>query len=211
MKNHAFSRYHQRLSFSRNHHLRRIKPTLKIANFRRPILSEIEWKYRLDHWTEPLDPWTTELFWTIFFFFLSSFGPFYRLSVRGSRQLVLREGWDAVYRYSGRSGRQTVITQGEVGDYRYAGSVGEVVVLVNTAYWWSFHWIIRLNGFFDWIFSFQNFCGGLLHFFIFCNANAKLAPQHWSIIVSENIANSLFGVTEGLLSRLEPVLNGTQW
>lgn len=83
-----------------------------------------------------MDPWTTELFWTIFFlfFFLSSFGPFYRLSVRGSRQLVLGEGWDAVYRYSGRGGRQTVITQGEVGDYRYAGSVGEVVVLVNTAY-----------------------------------------------------------------------------
>ena len=54
--------------------------------------------------------------------------------MRGSRQLVLREGWDAVYRYSGRGGRQTVITQGEVGDYRYAGSVGEVVVFVNTAY-----------------------------------------------------------------------------
>ena len=186
MKNHAFSRYHQRLSFSRNHHLRRNQHS-KSQTF------DAQFYLRLND------------------FFLSSFGPFYRLSVRGSRQLVLREGWDAVYRYSGRGGRQTVITQGEVGDYRYAGSVGEVVVSVNTAYWWSFHWIIRLNGFFDWIFSFQNFCGGLLHFFIFCNANAKLAPQHWSIIVSENIANSLFGVTEGLLSRLEPVLNGTQW
>ena len=109
MKNHAFSRYHQRLSFSRNHHLRRNQHS-KSQTF------DAQFYLRLND------------------FFLSSFGPFYRLSVRGSRQLVLREGWDAVYRYSGRGGRQTVITQGEVGDYRYAGSVGEVVVSVNTAY-----------------------------------------------------------------------------
>ena len=65
--------------------------------------------------------------------------------------------------------------------------------------------------FFPLNFFISKFLRWAVHFSIFCNANAKLAPKHWSIIVSENIANSLFGVTEGLLSRLEPVLNGTQW
>ena len=136
MKNHAFSRYHQRLSFSRNHHLRRnqhSKSQTFDAQFYLRLNKNIDWTIGPNHWTLGLLNYSG-LFFFFIIFFLSSFGPFYRLSVRGSRQLVLREGWDAVYRYSGRGGRQTVITQGEVGDYRYAGSVGEVVVLVNTAY-----------------------------------------------------------------------------
>ena len=49
---------------------------------------------------------------------------------------------------------------------------------------------------------------------IFRHANAKLAPEHWSIIVIENIANSCFRSSTVkscvcLLSRLVPVLNDT--
>ena len=32
-------------------------------------------------------------------------------------------------------------------------------------------------------------------FLFFCNANAKLAPKHWTIIVTENITNSFFRST----------------
>ena len=34
--------------------------------------------------------------------------------------------------------------------------------------------------------------GGVSLFFFFCHANAKLASEHWTIIVIENIANSRF-------------------
>ena len=49
---------------------------------------------------------------------------------------------------------------------------------------------------------------------IFRHANAKLAPEHWTIIVIENIANSCFRSSTVkscgcLLSRLVPVLNDT--
>ena len=109
MKNHAFSRYYQRLSFSRNHHLRRnqhSKSQTFDAQFYLRLNKNIDWTIGPNHWTLGLLNYSG-----LFFFFLSSFGPFYRLSVRGSRQLVLREGWDAVYRYSGRGGRQTVIRE----------------------------------------------------------------------------------------------------
>ena len=47
----------------------------------------------------------------------------------------------------------------------------------------------------DWLFlmlKFLRIVVAFLYFFFFCHANAKLASEHWTIIVIENIANSRF-------------------
>ena len=66
-----------------------------------------------------------------------------------------------------------------------------VVVLVNATDYWSFHWIIQiiLSAFSTDYMS--KFCAGPSVSF-FCHANAKLAPEHWTIFVIKNIANSRF-------------------
>ena len=62
----------------------------------------------------------------------------------------------------------------------------------------------------------QNFALGRSVSLIFCNANAKLALKHWTIIVIEDITNSipvfdppLLRYALCLLGRLVPVLSDT--
>ena len=69
--------------------------------------------------------------------------------------------------------------------------------------------------FFDWLFLCQIFALGLSASLFFCQANVKLAPKHWTIIVIENSHKFLFFWSSAvescvcLLSRLVPVLNDT--
>ena len=154
-------------------------------------------KYGLDHWTLGLFlDYFGIIFWTIFLAFSwPFFGPFYRW-------LVPRKGWDAVYQYWRRDGSQTVVTEGGVKDEVSICREGwEVHVLVTATDLWSVYCIIHI------IFDFRVSL-------IFRHANAKLAPEHWTIIVIENIANSCFRSSTVkscvcLLSRLVPVLNDT--
>ena len=45
----------------------------------------------------------------------------------------------------------------------------------------------------DWLFLMLKFLRLVVAFlYFFCHANAKLASEHWTIIVIENIANSRF-------------------
>ena len=45
----------------------------------------------------------------------------------------------------------------------------------------------------DWLFLILTFLRLVVAFlYFFCHANAKLASEHWTIIVIENIANSRF-------------------
>ena len=80
------------------------------------------------------------MFWT----FLCTFLSWTNLSGKG-RPLALRERWDVVYQYSGRGWRQTVVTEGRVEDELLVRKEGwEVIVLLNTTDWWSFHWSIQV-------------------------------------------------------------------
>ena len=66
--------------------------------------------------------------------------------------------------------------------------------------------------FFDLLYLCQNFALGRSVSLFFCHANAKLAPEHWTIFVIKNIAISRFrsSTVEScvcLLRRLVPVLD----
>ena len=68
----------------------------------------------------------------------------------------------------------------------------EVDILVTATDLWSVHWITNyFERLFDWLFVCQNFALGRNVSLIFCHANAKLALKHWTIIVIENITNSI--------------------
>ena len=109
----------------------------------------------------------------------------------GGRTLLLRDGWDAVSQFSGRDGRQTVATSGERSTSTQGG-VGSWYT--GNCYWFMECSLNHTNYFerlFDWLFVCQNFALGRNVSLIFCHANAKLAFKHWTIIVIENITNSI--------------------
>ena len=82
---------------------------------------------------------------------------------------------------------------------------------------WSVYWIkqIILSGFsIDYLYI-KILALSRIVSLIFCHANAKLAPKHWTIIVIGNIANSCFRSSTVkscvcLLSRIVPVPNDTR-
>ena len=82
---------------------------------------------------------------------------------------------------------------------------------------WSVYWIkqIILSGFsIDYLYI-KILALSRIVSLIFCHANAKLAPKHWTIIVIGNIPNSCFRSSTVkscvcLLSRIVPVPNDTR-
>ena len=106
------------------------------------------------------------------------------------------------------SGERSTSTQGGVGSW-YTGN----------CYWFMECSLNHTNYFerlFDWLFVCQNFALGRNVSLIFCHANAKLPFKHWTIIVIENITNSipvfdppLLRYALCLLGRLVPVLSDT--
>ena len=144
-------------------------------------LQENRVKCRLDHWTlEPLD-----YFWD--HFFRSCFGPFFLLDHfigGGARPLVLREGWEAHCCHWGRGLGRTNRTQVVLG-----------VCCISKCCWlmeFSLDHTNYYERFFDWLFLCQIFALGLSASLFFCQANTKLAPKHWTIIVIENSHQFLF-------------------
>ena len=89
-------------------------------------------------------------------------------------------------------------------------------MLVTATDLWSVYCIIQIisSGFSTYYLYVKILVLGRSVSLIFCHANAKLAPKHWTIIVIENIANSCFRSSTVkscvcLLSRFVPVLNDT--
>ena len=143
-------------------------------------LQEHRVKYRLDHWTLGLflGP-----------FFRSFFGPFFLLDhfITGGgkgRPQVLREGWEADCCYWGRGAGRTSRTQVVLG----ICCVSKCCRLMEFSLDYT-NYCVR---FFDWLFLCQIFALGLSASLFFCQANAKLAPKHWTIIVIENSHQFLF-------------------
>ena len=126
--------------------------------------------YFLDHF---LDPFLgLFFFWTI----LSRGG--------GGRPQVLREGWAADCCYWGRGAGRTSRTQVVLG----VCCVSKCCRLMEFSLDYT-NYCVR---FFDWLFLCQIFAQGLSASLSFCQANAKLAPKHWTIIVIENSHQFLF-------------------
>ena len=89
-------------------------------------------------------------------------------------------------------------------------------MLVTATDLWSVYCIIQIisSGFSTYYLYVKILALGCSVSLIFCHANTKLAPKHWTIIVIENIANSCFRSSTVkscvcLLSRFVPVLNDT--